>query len=198
MALSQSSMRAEPRLKFSRRLDKIIELLVYLAEIKPRRDQYQAVKLLYLADKKHFNLYGRPITFEAYFALDYGPVASSALDMIKGDQVTLRKAGISRLPVEIIKRENIYTLVRAERPTNKEVFSRSDLKVFDEVVREYGEKTFDELFNITHDHIAYKSAWNSRKPSAKRAPMFYEDMLDEREDKEELVNELAEIAPYLR
>jgi hypothetical protein len=106
-----------------------------------------------LADKKHFNQFGRPITFEAYYALDYGPVASSALDLIKGEVITLRAAGIPGLPIQITKHDNIFTLDNPERASNRELFSRSDLRVFDEIVAEYGGKGFKELYDITHQGI---------------------------------------------
>lgn len=188
----------QPRLRFKPRLDKIVELLVYLAEIKPNRDQYQAVKLFYLADKEHFNRYGRPITYETYFALDYGPVASSALNLIKGIQNTLNAARISRLPIEIEKRDGIFLLTKAERKPFCDLFSKSDLRVFNETVETYGDKSFGDLYNITHNHAAYKNAWDSRIGEPKRAKIFYEDMLDDTPSKEEIIEELETVSEFLR
>lgn len=188
----------KPRLRFQRRFDKIIELLVRMAEIKPNRDQYQAVKLFYLSDKEHFNRYGRPITFEIYYALDYGPVASTALDLIKGNSHTLREAGISRLPISIQRLDKLYLLRKAERAVDLDVFSKSDLKVFDEIVAEYGDRSFDDLYQITHRHAAYRNAWDHKPSNDRRALIFYEDMLDDSPNKEEIIEDLEPISLALR
>src|ERR1700739_3442083 len=73
-------------LEFKPKFDKILELLVYLSFTKPGADHYQAVKFFYLADKEHLNRYGRPITYEKYCALPYGPVASNVLDLLRGNK----------------------------------------------------------------------------------------------------------------
>lgn len=190
--------RQRPRLNFQRRFDKIIELLVHLTEIKPGRDQYQAVKLFYLADKEHFNRYGRPITFEVYYALDYGPVASTALDLIKGDSRTLREAKLPKLPISIQKLDRLYLLRKAERGADINVFSKSDLRVFDEIVAQYGEKSFDELYQLTHRHPAYRNAWDQKLSDEKRALIFYEDMLDDSPVKEEIIEDLEHVSMAMR
>lgn len=70
---------AKMPLTFQPKLDKIVELLLYLAHTRPGADKYQAVKFFYLADREHIRRYGRPITFGDYVAMSYGPVASNAL-----------------------------------------------------------------------------------------------------------------------
>ena len=164
------------RLDYKPKFDKIVELLLYMVHVRPNADQYQAVKFLYLADCEHLNRYGRPITFETYCALLYGPVASHALNMIKGDRITLRKAGIDKLPIKMKKLDKIIYLRAPEREVNYDVFSKSDLKVFDEILKKYGAKNFGQLYEITHSHFAYKNAWQ-RRGSSKSVPMRYEDML---------------------
>ena len=194
---SPEGVRGPPRLTFTRRLDKIVELLVHLSGFMPHRDQYQAVKILYLADREHFNRYGRPITFERYVALYYGPVASSALDMIKGDAKTLKEAGIPHLPITISKVGKIYKLDAPQRQPDYEIFSKSDLKVFESVALEHGNREFDDLFNLTHSHEAYKNAWGDRG-SKSSAPIYYEDMLDITQNKAELIQDLESIAPFMK
>jgi hypothetical protein len=61
-------------LKFRPKTEKIVELMLYLAHKRPDADKYQAVKFFYLADREHLIRYGRPITFENYYAMEYGPV----------------------------------------------------------------------------------------------------------------------------
>lgn len=185
-------------LDFKPNLDKIVELLLRLAHARPGADKYQAVKLFYLADKEHLTRYGRPITSDAYYALDYGPVASNAMDLLEHDPHTLRQAGIDELPfrTEVSQRGIVY-LREPHRPVDESLFSKSDLKVFDEVVAKYGDKTFDELFRITHRHYAYNRAWNSRG-YAKRAAMRYEDMIDDEVRRQEILEDIGPVASHLR
>ena len=87
-------------LQFKPRLEKIVELLLYLAHSRPNADKYQAVKFFYLADREHLIRYGRPVTYEQYFALSYGPVASTALDILNGKTWPLEALGLDSLPFE--------------------------------------------------------------------------------------------------
>lgn len=189
-------------LNFRPNFEKIVELLVYLAHRKPGADKYQAVKFFYLADKEHLNRFGRPITFEAYFALPYGPVASKAKELLEGDKWTLRDAGLAQLPLttERIPRagkEDLIKIVAPQRPVDFEIFSKSDIDVFDEILEKYGACTFDELFHITHDHAAYKKAWESRPKGYKAAPMDYIDMIDSPELRKTVAEDIGPIAAHL-
>ena len=193
-------------LEFRPKLDKIVELLLYLAHIKPGADKYQAVKFFYLADREHLARYGRPITFESYYALWYGPVASTAMDLLEEDKWVLREAGIDKLPfrTEIKKYINnrgiekqIVYIAEPFRAVNSSLFSRSDLNVFREVVAKYGDKSFDELMNLTHKHYAYKRAWGSRGP-AKRAEMHYEDMIEDEKQRRALIEEIGPVAAHMQ
>src|SRR5882672_10637583 len=90
-------------LEFKPKYDKIVELLLYLAHKRPGADKYQAVKFFYLADREHIRRYGRPITFDNYYALSYGPVASTALDLLNGASPAMLGANENTLPFKIEK-----------------------------------------------------------------------------------------------
>ncbi len=83
------------------------------------------------------------------------------------------------------------------RATNFDLFSKSDIKVFDEIIDRYGEYTFEELYRLTHNHFAYTRAWGQRKPQSLRAPMRYEDMIDDEERKASILEDIGPIAPYM-
>ena len=186
-------------LDFKPNLDKIVELLLRLAHVRPGADKYQAVKFFYLADKEHLTRYGRPITSDAYYALDYGPVASNAMDLLERDPEVLRKAGIEDLPFRTeIGPRNILYIREPRRGVDESLFSKSDLKVFDEIVERYGKLTFDELYNLTHGHFAYNRAWRSRWPGARRAAMRYEDMIDDEARRQELLEDMGPVASHIR
>lgn len=48
------------------------------------------------------------------------------------------------------------------------LFSKSDLRVLDEVVAKYGDKKFYDLYQITHRHFAYTWEIVSKTVSALR------------------------------
>jgi uncharacterized phage-associated protein len=188
-------------LQFKPKIEKILELLLYLAHVRPNADKYQAVKFFYLADREHLNRYGRPITQEAYFALPFGPVASTAMDLIERDHRTMHEAGIESLPFrfdDVVSNGKTITYIREPlREVDRSLFSESDLHVFDEIIRKYGDKSFDDLFNITHEHFAYRRAWGRRKPGTRRAPMRYEDMIEEVDRRATILEDIGPVAPFL-
>jgi uncharacterized phage-associated protein len=159
------------------------------------------VKFFYLADREHLVRFGRPITSENYFALPYGPVASTAMDLVEGDKWIMKKAGIESLPfktaVAEVNGKPIVYIKEPLRDVNFELFSKSDIKIFDEIIERYGDKTFDELYTITHDHFAYKRAWQNRKPGSNRAEMFYEEMIDDLDLRESVMEDLEPVAAYM-
>jgi uncharacterized phage-associated protein len=190
-------------LKFKPKLDKIVELLLYLAHKRPGADKYQAVKFLYLADREHFIQYGRPITFEDYYALWYGPVASNALDFLEQDDPRLfQSAGIEALPfrTEAGKAKNGSNTIYIREPlrgVNFDLFSKSDLRVFDEILAKHGNDDFDKLMNLTHAHFAYRNAWENRR-RGNRAEMYYDEMIDDEKRRAELVEDILPIAAHMR
>jgi uncharacterized phage-associated protein len=181
-------------LTFRPKLDKIVELLLHLAHVRPGADKYQAVKFFYLADREHLIRYGRPISFDIYYALSYGPVASNALDLLNKKARDLPfETSIKRLPSD----SETVVIGKPKRAVNRELFSKSDLMIFDEVINKYGKLTFDQLYDLTHEHMAYKKAWDSRG-YFNRAEMDYADMIDDPVKRQVLVEELAPISAHMQ
>lgn len=71
------------RVTFTPKPDKLADSILYLALKGIELDQYKAVKLLYLADREHLRRFGRPITFDKYVAMKFGPVGSAAYDWLR-------------------------------------------------------------------------------------------------------------------
>jgi uncharacterized phage-associated protein len=187
-------------LKFRPKLDKIVELLLYLAHHRPGADKYQAVKFFYLADREHLNRFGRPITFDNYYALWYGPVASKALDLLENDESVLKEAKIEALPfrTELGKAKNgsQTTYIRDPlRAVNLDLFSKSDLLVFDEIIAKYRDASFEELMKLTHEHSSYKVAWERRQ--GQRAAMHYEEMVEDEHRRAALVEDIAPVSAHM-
>jgi uncharacterized phage-associated protein len=180
-------------LEFKPKYDKIVELLLHLAHKRPGADKYQAVKFFYLADREHLIRYGRPITNETYYALHYGPVASTVLDLLNGDAWAFRNVGIDALPFETEVTDRTTIIGKPNREVKKELFSKTDFAVFDEIVDQYRDASFDDLFNATHEHYAWRHAWNTRR-QGKRAPMYYDEMIDDEQKRAALLEDLLPVA----
>lgn len=147
----------------------------YLASKRlPDLTKYKICKLLFLADKQHLVRYGRPITGDTYFALEWGPVPSNTLDALNDDhplamaiKEVLSKSGSGKYPR--------YSLKRGSKGF-QEALSESDLKTLDTIVERYGHRTFDQLYEITHEAPAYAKAWARRQGN--RSLMEFEDFFE--------------------
>lgn len=175
------------RVRFTPKPEKIVDSILYLALKDMEVDQYKAVKLLYLADREHLRRFGRPITFDKYVAMEFGPVASCAFDILKGKE----RMGVnpSNLPFELRTLDKITLVQNPKRDIDRSIFSRSDLMVLDQIAEEYGNKSFGELYELTHSHFAYARAWKHRKSKADE--MRFEDFLAEDASKEDRISDLA-------
>ncbi|MCG3471841.1 SocA family protein [Xenorhabdus bovienii] len=112
--------------------EKALEAILYVASNAPNPDIYHIGKILYFADRKHLDRYGRLITGDTYIVMKDGPVASNAYDIIK----CARGAGryipdgsdihdlLSSLSVDGYK-------IRAHRTPDDDVFSDSDIECID-------------------------------------------------------------------
>lgn len=188
-------------LEFRPKLDKIVELLLYLATARPNADKYQAVKFLYLADREHLLRYGRPITYETYYALKFGPVASTAMDLLNGSEMVMQRAGIEALPFETESvprpgKSDLLYLRAPNRGVDFDIFSKSDIRVFDEILAKYGNMSFDDLYEVTHDHYAYKRAWGNRG-GANASPMSYDDMIESPELRKQIVEDIGPVSAHM-
>jgi uncharacterized phage-associated protein len=190
-------------LTFRPKIDKIVEALLYLAHKRPGADKYQAVKFFYLADRDHLSRFGRPLTFDNYYALSYGPVASTTLDLLNGASPALFGAQEAALPFKTEKgtvktksgKVTETTFIREPlREVNFDLFSKSDLEVLDKIISKYKNASFDDLYNETHKHFAYKNAWDNRRFGGDRAQMFYDEMVDDLKKRASLVEDLSPVA----
>lgn len=185
------------RLQFRPKYDKIVELLLYLVHQKPDVDHYAASKYVYLADRNHFNKYFRPITFDRYGAMPWGPVALKTYELLKQEFGAMHAAGITSLPFKTTKVDKIIYLSEPERAANLDLFSETDLEEFDEVLREYGHLSMPELHELTMQDTAYKKAWDGRPEGSRLADIDYEDILVDSAAKEDFIEDIAPISHRL-
>jgi uncharacterized phage-associated protein len=166
------------RISFTFDEEKFVQTLALLASKDlPELTTLKVAKLLFLADKKHFTTYGRPILGDRYVGMKNGPCPSAALRVMNGAvkedslPAPVRTLIHKFLKVDPTRGTNAVFVPRRE--PDLEVFSRSELRVLEDVIREHGQKTGRQLVDETHEDPAYKMAW-AKRGSAKSADMPYE------------------------
>jgi Protein of unknown function (DUF4065) len=162
------------------------EALAYIAEKWPNVTVFFASKVLFFAEKKHLNRYGRPIVADTFVAMPNGPVPSTLYDFIKGN------FGLSGDPecfVAAIDASN-HPHLAALRDHEPSVFSRSDIECLDEAIAFCKPKTFSHLSHLTHQERAWADA-----PA--NTAMDYELFIDAgNPERDAIIAEAREFAAY--
>lgn len=182
--------------------NKILESILFLIQ-KAEDDarpitQYQIVKAIFIGDLYHLRKYGRPISFDNYSALEFGPAPETTYDMLKpdydgraefGDEwplwVTSPIAGGTR------KARQYHGVKRSFNSGRLSLTDVEELASAYEMVKQLG---FDGVVDFTHQLPAYKQAWDSRGHK-KSNRMKYELLFDDGDN--ELVEELAYASKYI-
>lgn len=116
-------------------------------------------KLLYLAERRHIELYDEPMFFDRYVSMNKGPVPSATYDLISGSERNAdwdcfisdkadHKVGLRSLNITI---ESLDQL------------SKSDLRILQSLWDDLGDKDQWELVEFTHDNCP---EWDDPKGSA--------------------------------
>jgi uncharacterized phage-associated protein len=180
---------------------KIIEAILFLIEEAQREDceltQYEIVKSLFVADVFHLKKFGRPVIFDNYVAMKFGPVPSEAYDMLKPHyQGRLHFESDwplwERLPAPE-RGALACKFVKLKRPANRRRLSQTDMAELTSALKNIRKLGFSGTKDWTHTNSAYKKAWDARGASA-AANMDY-DLLVPGLDKE-TVADLVHASKY--
>ena len=139
----------------------------------------QVMKLIYFADRLHLRRYGRTITRDEYFAMQYGPVPSAAKE-------------IAALSNYLDPREHEYAArfilpagdhkIHTVKPADVDVFSESDEDVVREVWTKIGEPAIRrhefDMIEVSHLFPEWKKHATAVVPG-NRARMSLRDFLDD-------------------
>ena len=123
------------------------------------------MKLMFFTDKLHLQKYGRVVFFDEYYKYERGPVAHLTLSIInsineveKDDMEYYTKEFEDILAIKNINDSNEkITSFIAKKDFNKNLFSRSELKVFDEIIKKYALLTKEEISDISHGLKEYSN-----------------------------------------
>jgi uncharacterized phage-associated protein len=155
---------------------KAVETLVHIANAWPKITPFYLSKVLFIADRDHLRDFGRPVTGDAYIAMDNGPVPSRIYDIIKG------KLDFFGDPTAIsealtIDEKATYHQISAKRKANTDLLSETDIAALDSAIKFCRGKSFTHLSSLTHQ----EPAWLHAQRNAEMDPelLVPEDMREE-------------------
>ena len=197
---AQTERRPQVRLQPNRQ--KIAEAILFLIEEAERAStiitQYEIVKSIFVSDIFHLKKFGRPVSFDNYVAMEFGPVPSETYDMLKPAYAGARYFGADW---PLWQREKApergsrtYKYMQAARPANRRKLSESDMIELAEARKIVGTLGFRGVVDWTHKHKSYASAWVA--DGTKGAYDMDYHLLIENED-EDLVSDLAHASKYI-
>ena len=101
---------------------KIVQLINYFAVQSPFREitKLHMLKYVYFADRYHLRKYGRLITGDIYYAMQYGPVASATKEIIE-----FKRADAVEYARHYLEAMDAH-MVRSIAPVDDKVFSETD------------------------------------------------------------------------
>ena len=162
-----------PKVTFEYGLEPALNALAYLQQRIPRLTRLKAFKLLYLADKRHLELYGRPITGDRYTAMKNGPVPSNTYDYVTS---SIGKG--TKLP-------------HFGEP-DLEMFSDSEQEVLDEIISNYGRRSASVLVELSHDSV-WQRAWEEAEAKGKGSePISWERIIEHLENGSDIFKALLD------
>lgn len=168
-------------------LEKSLEAILYISNRLQRRDFHKIFKILYFSDRNHLAKYARSITGDTYIAMNDGPVPSNVYDIFKsvrGDGFFAQNAGQFSECFRVVN----WNFIEPLKDANLSLLSESDIEEMDDALRLYGNLTWDEIREKSHDY-----AWRN---TTKDYPISIENMLletGETHDYIDFVNEMVSL-----
>ena len=129
---------------------KTIHAVLYIVEKLKRKDFHKIFKILYFSDREHLNVYGRTITGDTYIAMTDGPVPSNLYDIFKsvrGDSY-YKDDGKFGQYFSIVD----WDLIKLNIKPDLTELSQTDLACIDNSLRIYGDMSWDEIREKSHDY----------------------------------------------
>ncbi len=133
-------------------------------------DKLDALKLIFLADRYHLRKYGRLITNDEYWAMTYGPVASSVKDIVGFDDYLSKFE--KKYTTKYLKKYSKHQ-VSSIADVDFDVFSETDIEALDMAIEQ--KLKHSDLVEFTHLFTEWKRHELTISNQHKRVQM---DLLD--------------------
>lgn len=180
--------------------DKVTEGALWLLERAQEDRQAMTTDRLattmFLADKAHLDVYGRPVFFDNYVASENGPEGVAATEML-GSTYDWTSNGSHVAPWTIDDAES-QSLPRPTRSPNMRRLSETDVEALESALGMVINLDAEQLRLFTHRDKAYVAAWDDGRGAGSRLdPRLIPDARDD-----EMIDDLlyasrhAYVAPY--
>ena len=144
--------------------------------------QYDIVKSTFLADRRVLNRFGVPITFDAYYAMEHGPVPMTLFNLLKGDPDVVAKTGEPQWSVRRrAGSDKVLEFHSPRRPVDEDVLDGVEEAELREALSLVVRLGVSGVRARTHQDRAYRAAWREDDDRTAFA-MSYRDMLDVPDD----------------
>jgi len=161
---------------------KSVNAVLYIAEKLSRKDFHKIFKILYFADRGHLMEYGRTITGDRYIAMNDGPVPSSIYDIFK----SVRGDGFFKDEGAFSQYFSVtdWDVIKPQKKADISELSSTDLRFLDDYIALYGNMSWDEVREKSHDY-----AWRS---TTINRPINFENIVIEAGGDDEYIAYLVE------
>jgi uncharacterized phage-associated protein len=147
------------------REDKATEMAAqFLHRAGGRMEYIELLKLMYNADKRMLLEYNRPMTYDDWVSLRYGPVLSRTYDLIKQPEPGYWSEHI---------RTSGYFAELVTDP-GSDALSRAEDRIVDQVFKEHGHKDKWDLVAETHGYAEWQDLGDSSRPITYRSVLEVE------------------------
>lgn len=161
-------------------------------------DKLKVIKLIWLVDRYHIRKYGRPIINDMYFAMEYGPVASSVADLAGFNTIQISTDEQKYLDEYLKSATFRKNTIASVKDVDEDIFSDSEVEALEKIYKEYGDfKPFD-LVELSHKFPEWKKfevALESKVTT--RELMNYEDFFSNPSEVMQIKNIFNESEDYL-
>lgn len=123
------------------------------------------MKLLWLVDRYHLMMYGRPALDATYVAMRHGPVPSEIMNVTRNTEQPYARNYL---------RAEGYNVFSLDKP-DISLFSKSEIKALEKVKSLFGEMPPFELRDLSHEYPEWKRFENTLEKQNTSIPMKIED-----------------------
>jgi len=139
---------------------KTVNAVLFIADKLKRKDFHKIFKILYFSDRDHLNKYGRTITGDRYIAMSDGPVPSNLYDIFK----SVRGDGFYKDNGKFGQYFSVvdWDLLKPNQLPDLSELSKTDVEIIDNTLNLYGNLSWDEVKEKSHDY-AWKTTSLNRE-----------------------------------
>ena len=139
-------------------------------------EKLKALKLYWAADRYHLRKYSRHVVADAYYAMEYGPVASSVKDFAEDSEFL--SAAEREYRNRFLRIDPGHTISSVSGPDSS-LFSESDLEALDFAYDNLAHLDRWELSDLSHKYPEWKKHEEQLKRGASRVYMSIEDFFED-------------------